>query len=106
MARLARASGEALKLDLIALAAIVATIVVVGIVAAKINADNQRAMLGIFETREILTQTFVNVIDQEVALRGYADSGDRRFLAPYAPARAAIGPNLAALSAAGGPALA
>ena len=80
MARASRRGFETLKAGLFALAGIVAAILIVGIVASKATIDNQDQMLGVFETRIVLQRTFVNVIDQETAVRGYAATHDRRFL--------------------------
>lgn len=77
----------------------------VGIVASKITVDNQEQMLGVFETRIVLQRTFVDIIDQETAIRGYAATHDRRLLEPYFAARNDIGGNFADLEADGGQAL-
>ncbi|HTA37793.1 MAG TPA: ATP-binding protein [Candidatus Acidoferrales bacterium] len=98
--------GRALKVGLYALAGIVAAILLVGIVASKITDDNQSQMLGVFETRIALQRTFVNVIDQETAIRGYAATHDRRLLEPYFAARKEIVGNFSDLAADGGDALA
>jgi signal transduction histidine kinase len=94
--------GSALKGGLYALAGIVAAILLVGIVASKITVDNQQQMLGVFETRIALQRAFVDVIDQETAIRGYAATHDRRMLVPYFAARNDIMANFADLEADGG----
>jgi signal transduction histidine kinase len=94
--------GSALKGGLYALAGIVAAILLVGIVASKITVDNQEQMLGVFETRIALQRAFVDVIDQETAIRGYAATHDRRMLVPYFAARSDIVANFADLEADGG----
>ena len=94
--------GSALKGGLYALAGIVAAILLVGIVASKITVDNQEQMLGVFETRIALQRAFVDVIDQETAIRGYAATHDRRMLEPYFAARSDIAANFADLEADGG----
>lgn len=94
--------GSALKGGLYALAGIVAAILLVGIVASKITVDNQEQMLGVFETRIALQRAFVDVIDQETAIRGYAATHDRRMLEPYFAARSDIAANFADLEAEGG----
>ncbi len=94
--------GSALKGGLYALAGIVAAILLVGIVASKITVDNQEQMLGVFETRIALQRAFVDVIDQETAIRGYAATHDRRMLVPYFAARSDIAANFADLEAEGG----
>jgi signal transduction histidine kinase len=83
----------------------VAAILLVGIVASKSEIDNQNEMLGVFETRIVLQRTFVNVIDQETGIRGYAATHDRRLLQPYFAARSEIAANFADLEADGGAAL-
>jgi signal transduction histidine kinase len=105
VARARRRGREALKVGLYALAGIVAAILLVGIVASKATVDNQQQMLGVFETRIILQRTFVDVIDQETAIRGYAATHDARLLDPYFTARAEIDSNFNDLSVAGGAAL-
>jgi signal transduction histidine kinase len=97
--------GDALKAGLYALAGIVAAILLVGIVASKISVDNQQQMLGVFETRIALQRAFVNVIDQETAIRGYAATHDRRLLEPYFAARRDIVANFSDLETEGGQAL-
>ena len=97
--------GGALKGGLYALAGIVAAILLVGIVASKITVDNQEQMLGVFETRIALQRAFVDVIDQETAIRGYAATHDRRMLEPYFAARSDIAANFADLEAEGGQSL-
>jgi signal transduction histidine kinase len=77
----------------------------VGIVASKITVDNQEQMLGVFETRIALQRAFVDVLDQETAIRGYAATHDRRMLEPYFSARHDIAMNFADLEADGGAAL-
>jgi signal transduction histidine kinase len=62
-------------------------------------------MLGVFETRIALQRTFVNMIDQETAIRGYAATHDRRLLEPYFDARSKTAANFADLEADGGAAL-
>jgi signal transduction histidine kinase len=62
-------------------------------------------MLGVFETRIALQRAFVNVIDQETGIRGYAATHDRRLLEPYFSARGEILGNFADLRADAGPAL-
>ena len=106
MDRSDRTGGSALKVGLYALAGIVAAILLVGIVASKITVDNQQQMLGVFETRIALQRVFVNVIDQETAIRGYAATHDPRLLEPYFAARSDISGNLSDLAADGGQALA
>lgn len=85
--------GRTLKGGLYALAGIVAAILLVGIVASKITVDNQQQMLGVFETRIALQRAFVDVIDQETAIRGYAATHDRRMLEPYFAGRNDIAAN-------------
>jgi signal transduction histidine kinase len=62
-------------------------------------------MLGVFETRIALQRAFVDIIDQETAIRGYAATHDRRLLEPYFEARSDIAGNFADLEADGGQAL-
>jgi signal transduction histidine kinase len=68
--------------------------------------DKQEQMLGVFETRIALQRAFVDVIDQETAIRGYAATHDRRMLEPYFAARTEIAANFSDLAADGGQALA
>jgi signal transduction histidine kinase len=63
-------------------------------------------MLEVFETRIALQRTFVNVIDQETAIRGYAATHDRRLLEPYYEARSETVQNFQDLLADGGDRLA
>jgi signal transduction histidine kinase len=102
VARFGGRGRQALKIGLLALAGIVAAILLVGVVASKATIDNQQQMLGVFETRIVLQRTFVNVIDQETAIRGYAATHDRRLLDPYFAARDEIASNFRDLDAVGG----
>ncbi len=69
------------------------------------SVDNQEQMLGVFETRIALQRAFVDVIDQETAIRGYAATHDRRMLEPYFAGRNDIAANFSDLEADGGQAL-
>jgi signal transduction histidine kinase len=101
VARAPRRGRETLKAGLFALAGIVAAIIIVGIVASKNTVENERRMVGVFETRIALQHVFVDVIDQETAIRGYAATHDERFLMPYFKARGQIDADFADLEAGG-----
>jgi signal transduction histidine kinase len=105
---LAHSAGRgrsALRGGLVALAAIVAAILLVGVVASKITVDNQQQMLGVFETRIALQRTVSAIVDQETALRGYAVTHDRGLLVPYFEGRPQIDADFTDLQAYGGDAL-